>query len=277
MNFCQSNNFGVYCQNNSFDSYIIRVTFGKQCINNKFTNNSLGDNLLEACRMIKFGDQCNGVNLYTTFVPSYSSGKWMQNITLSNALSGNIEITELNNDRTLFITKDSNSSIVKYFESDFINKQDTITDLEVIRQGAAKGATALQSYTEQYKGTVTSITINGSSKSPSNGIVDLGTVITAHQDISGKQDTLVSGTNIKTINGESILGEGNITIEGGSSDTYYLELPLDEYGQCLSSGTITQEQFEEMISCKTLIVRTSNMSSDGISASEDIAFDWRST
>lgn len=33
---------------------------------------------------------------------------------------------------------------------------------------------------------------------------------------SMKQDTLVSGTNIKTINNQSILGEGNITIEGGS-------------------------------------------------------------
>ena len=33
---------------------------------------------------------------------------------------------------------------------------------------------------------------------------------------STKQDTLVSGTNIKTINGETLLGEGNITIEGGS-------------------------------------------------------------
>ena len=31
-------------------------------------------------------------------------------------------------------------------------------------------------------------------------------------DISGKQDTLVSGTNIKTINGSSILGSGNIEI-----------------------------------------------------------------
>lgn len=31
-----------------------------------------------------------------------------------------------------------------------------------------------------------------------------------------KQDKLVSGTNIKTINGEDILGEGNITIESGS-------------------------------------------------------------
>lgn len=34
-------------------------------------------------------------------------------------------------------------------------------------------------------------------------------------DISGKQDTLVSGTNIKTINNTSLLGSGNITISGG--------------------------------------------------------------
>ena len=33
---------------------------------------------------------------------------------------------------------------------------------------------------------------------------------------STKQDTLVSGTNIKTINGETLLGEGNIEIQGGS-------------------------------------------------------------
>ena len=34
---------------------------------------------------------------------------------------------------------------------------------------------------------------------------------------STKQDTLVSGTNIKTINNQSILGEGNIEIQGGGS------------------------------------------------------------
>lgn len=38
--------------------------------------------------------------------------------------------------------------------------------------------------------------------------------------ITGKQDTLVSGTNIKTINGESILGEGDITIQGGGGADY---------------------------------------------------------
>lgn len=38
------------------------------------------------------------------------------------------------------------------------------------------------------------------------------------QAVASKQDTLVSGQNIKTINGESVLGEGNITIQGGTSN-----------------------------------------------------------
>jgi lipopolysaccharide export system protein LptA len=36
-------------------------------------------------------------------------------------------------------------------------------------------------------------------------------------DISGKQNTLVSGTNIKTINGNSVLGSGDIAISAGGS------------------------------------------------------------
>ena len=37
--------------------------------------------------------------------------------------------------------------------------------------------------------------------------------------LAGKQDKLVSGTNIKTVNGQTLLGEGNIVISGGSGDT----------------------------------------------------------
>lgn len=37
------------------------------------------------------------------------------------------------------------------------------------------------------------------------------------KEMATKQDTLVSGTNIKTINNESLLGEGNIEIESGSN------------------------------------------------------------
>ena len=46
--------------------------------------------------------------------------------------------------------------------------------------------------------------------------------------VGGKQDKLVSGTNIKTINGTSLLGSGDIVISGGGGDY----LPL-------TGGTIT--------------------------------------
>lgn len=38
-------------------------------------------------------------------------------------------------------------------------------------------------------------------------------------DLAAKQDALVSGTNIKTVNNESLLGGGNITIQGEKGDT----------------------------------------------------------
>lgn len=178
-------------------------------------------------------------------------------------------------------------------------KQDMIEDLDDIRDGASKGATALQE--EQYKGTVTSVTAGeglaggtitgsgtislakktqnyiyidlmsnvdilkiGNTSSDTNITIDntssvwmdkelyfdkfgrldsingyyyYPTKVTFKEattslkglmsasdkakldgiDLTGKQDKLVSGTNIKTINGESILGSGNIVISGGSS------------------------------------------------------------
>jgi hypothetical protein len=46
-----------------------------------------------------------------------------------------------------------------------------------VQTSLGKADTALQSYTEQYKGTVTKVKINGNEKSPdSNGLVDLGTI-----------------------------------------------------------------------------------------------------
>ena len=42
-------------------------------------------------------------------------------------------------------------------------------------------------------------------------------VKTAYDLANGKQDALVSGTNIKTINNNSLLGSGNINISGGGS------------------------------------------------------------
>lgn len=44
---------------------------------------------------------------------------------------------------------------------------------------------------------------------------------------NNKQDKLTSGTNIKTINGVSILGSGNMEISGGSSSGVTI-LPITE-------------------------------------------------
>ena len=51
-------------------------------------------------------------------------------------------------------------------------------------------------------GTITGITMNGVSKGTA-GVIDLGTVITAHQDISGKQDVI---TDLETIRSNAALG-----------------------------------------------------------------------
>lgn len=95
------------------------------------------------------------------------------------------------------------------------------TDTTYESKAAASGGTAVSLVTtgEKYtwnakgSGTITGIKMNGASKGTS-GVVDLGTVITAHQSLSGKQDKLVSGTNIKTINGNSLLGSGNLAVSG---------------------------------------------------------------
>lgn len=56
-------------------------------------------------------------------------------------------------------------------------------------------------------GTVTSIKINGSTKTDTNGLIDLGSFLTSHQDISGKQNKNISleGFTAKTV--EAALSE----------------------------------------------------------------------
>lgn len=69
-----------------------------------------------------------------------------------------------------------------------------------------------------------------------------------HPHDTSKQDTLVSGTNIKTINGESLLGSGDITVGSGggssglvlniteNSGTYTLDKTVSEIVEALNSG-----------------------------------------
>ena len=139
---------------------------------------------------------------------------------------------------------------------------------------------------QSYQGTVTNITINGSTKSPSGGVVDLGSVGTYSKPSTGipktdlasdvqsaldnavtreqfgdmeviqtqgfngslsdtlyalpdeatgeEDDILLSKNTVKTINGQSIFGSGNITIEGGggssSGSEYAGNYPVVNHG-----------------------------------------------
>lgn len=117
-------------------------------------------------------------------------------------------------------------------------KQDIIPDLSEIRQGAAAGATALQSFTE------TDPTVPDWAKQPSKpsytadevGALPDDTVIpdelsdlsddATHRLVTdsekstwnGKQDMLISGINIKTVNSQTLLGSGDVEIESEAID-----------------------------------------------------------
>lgn len=60
--------------------------------------------------------------------------------------------------------------------------------------------------------------LSSSTSSTSTSLAATASAVKSAYDLAnGKQDKLTSGTNIKTINGQSLLGSGNITISGGSS------------------------------------------------------------
>lgn len=77
-----------------------------------------------------------------------------------------------------------------------------------------EGDSRLIGDTNAGKITASSIVKSGGTSSQflkADGSVDSNSYATTSQ-LSGKQDTLVSGTNIKTVNGKSILGPGNLNI-----------------------------------------------------------------
>lgn len=62
--------------------------------------------------------------------------------------------------------------------------------------------------------------LSSATNSTSTALAATASAVKSAYDLAnGKQDKLTSGTNIKTINGQSILGSGNITIEGGGSSS----------------------------------------------------------
>ena len=69
------------------------------------------------------------------------------------------------------------------------------------------------------KPSINNVELSGNKSLHELGIQSEGNYATVN-DLDTKQNTLISGTNIKTINNNSILGSGNIDIQGGGTSDY---------------------------------------------------------
>lgn len=115
------------------------------------------------------------------------------------------------------------------------------TDLaSSVQTSLNKADTALQSYTEQYKGTVTGVKINGATKNPSSGVVDLGTVVTSLDGYAKKTDipSLDNYVTIETFNNLKTKEESksNITTLTMAPNILYKLSNINNLTLTLSSG-----------------------------------------
>ncbi len=78
-----------------------------------------------------------------------------------------------------------------------------------------------------------------------------------NQGRDGKQDTLVSGDNIKTINGESILGSGDIRIQGGGGSSNPVLLGF-------SGVTGTNTSRNSVTICHSLLIPANTLGTNNI-------------
>lgn len=107
-------------------------------------------------------------------------------------------------------------------------------------------------------GTITadqlSLTTNGPEYLTEDDVTDTY-IATGEKPVSGKavtealttkQNVLVSGSNIKTINGQSIVGSGNLIIEGGGGggigDIDDITITVNDYAQMQAEGLIEQNK-----------------------------------
>lgn len=147
--------------------------------------------------------------------------------------------SELENDSN-FITSEDVAAVA--LSGSYNDLQDTPTIPSAVTESTVSG----WGFTKN-AGTITGVSANGTSVATSGvanipaastskyGVTKLSSatnststtlaatasaVKSAYDLANGKQDKLVSGTNIKTINGSSILGSGDITIQGGGVSSY---------------------------------------------------------
>lgn len=140
---------------------------------------------------------------------SETSGNAIQNKVVTSALNSKADNTrvDLISERLDDIVSEMGDFAT---ESQLNNKQDVITDLDTIRQGAAKGATALQSVPSEYVTETELSSKNFATVSQVNAKQDTISDLATIRSNAAKGATAIQ--QVKTINGEAIDGEGNIDV-----------------------------------------------------------------
>lgn len=141
---------------------------------------------------------------------------------------------------------ESISSNISFLESALLEGRNILVPYD---EDASTGYALLTGYVEDliyFRIILDSGEIIGQVLRQSTSISDEVGKVTFHT----KQDTLISGKNIKTINGESILGEGNISItgSGNTSQIYHWE------GDISAQGVITKEEYEAISKADIIIL-----------------------
>ena len=174
----------------------------------------------------------------------------LNNIDDENMRSGKtIDMTSVNNSIASLRSRLENIS-ANVESMDISALQSAVDALETAVAGKASSAdlSALSDRMTSAEGTISSMQTDLSGKADASALAN-------------KQDKLISGTNIKTINGQSILGSGNIPISGGGSSYDDTEL----------RGRVTAAEAE--IDALQLLVTETQLSST-ISATATAATDY---
>ena len=202
---------------------------------------------------------CNSsINAQTQEPDGYVEWLDIANTKLNELDNINIEATKENGVATITITnKDGSKEIVNLYDAEgaitnyeMLDNKPSINGVELVgdktleelniqekgdyltnendplfKQSASYGITSqdIKNWNNKSEFSGNYDDLNGKPKIPTktSELINDSGYINEHQDISGKQDVLISGETIKTINNQSLLGSGNITITSESGTTDY--------------------------------------------------------
>ena len=146
----------------------------------------------------------------------------MQNIYVTNSISGTIEVSKLNDPRVKHVTKNENNEIIQYYESDAYNKEsESENNYKPVVETADD--TINMEPNKYYKKTNVSSNITINLNAGDNTIVNEYLIEFTTSD-SGT--TISLPTNIKWINGEIPVFENSISCPNSLKSLYFKEYTI---------------------------------------------------